>query len=121
MFTMSIIVIKEGIMVVVMNDLDYRVQDVAFEANVFNRYGTFNCIAQKNLEDPSYVYLHCDLLDGIALTTIILKVKSLHIEMHINTFWQKCMYVTMKNFGIGPKSKRGFEKGDMLIIKKYNP
>ncbi len=54
-------------MVVVMDELDYRVQDVAFKANVFNRYDTFDCIAHKILEDPSYVYLHCDLLDGIAL------------------------------------------------------
>jgi hypothetical protein len=50
-----------------MDELDYRVQDVAFKANVFNRYDTFDCIAHKILEDPSYVYLHCDLLDGIAL------------------------------------------------------
>jgi len=89
---MFIIVIKEGIMVVVIDDLDYRVQDVTFKANVFNRYGTFDCIAHKILEDPSYVYLHCGLLDEIVLTTIISKVKLLHIEMHMNTFWQNaCM------------------------------
>jgi hypothetical protein len=51
-------------------------------AKVLNKYGTFDQIANKNLEDPGYAYLHCDFLDTVALTTITLRVKSHHIEMH---------------------------------------
>jgi len=34
------------------------------------------------MEDPSYAYLHCDLLDKAALTIITLRMKSPYIEMH---------------------------------------
>jgi len=34
------------------------------------------------MEDLSYAYLHCDLLNRAALITIILKVKLPHIEMY---------------------------------------
>jgi len=33
---------KEGKLVVTMDDLDFRIRDVAFEAKVFNKYGTFD-------------------------------------------------------------------------------
>ncbi len=49
---------------------------------MFNRYGTFDQIANKNMEDLSYAYLHYDLLDKAALTTITLRVKSPYIKMH---------------------------------------
>jgi hypothetical protein len=65
-----------------MDDLDIRILDVAFEAKMFNRYGTFDQIANKSMEDRGYAYLHCDLLDKRTLTIITLRVKSLHIEMH---------------------------------------
>jgi hypothetical protein len=65
-----------------MDDLDFRIKDVAFETKVFNRYGTFDWIINRNMEDPCYAYLHCDLLDRVALTIITLKVKLPHIKMH---------------------------------------
>jgi hypothetical protein len=34
------------------------------------------------MEDLGYAYLHCDLLDMTTLSTIILRVKLPHIEMH---------------------------------------
>jgi hypothetical protein len=68
-------------MVVVVYDLDCGVWDVAFETKVFNKYGTFGCI-NKSSEGPSYVYLHCDLLDKATSTTITSKKKSSHIKMH---------------------------------------
>jgi hypothetical protein len=34
---------KEDRLVFVMDDLEFGIRDVAFEANVFNRYGTLNC------------------------------------------------------------------------------
>ncbi len=79
---MFIITIKEGKMLVIMNDLNCGVQDVAFEAKVFNRYGTYDCITNKSLKDLSYVYLHHGLLNKVIMITITLRVKSSHIEMH---------------------------------------
>jgi hypothetical protein len=79
---MVVVLVKEVILVIVVDDLDFGIKDVTFEANVFNRYGTLDRIANKNKEDPSYAYLHCDLLDRVVMTTITLKVKPPHIEMH---------------------------------------
>ncbi len=39
---MAIVLMKEGRLVVVMDDLDFEIKDVAFETKVFNRYGTFD-------------------------------------------------------------------------------
>jgi hypothetical protein len=79
---MVVVTMKKVILVVAVDDLDFRIKDVAFEAKVLNRYCTFDKIANRSMEDPSYAYLHCDLLDKATLTIITLKVKSLYIEMH---------------------------------------
>jgi hypothetical protein len=55
---------------------------VTFETKVLNKYRTFDQIANRSMEDPSYAYLHCDLLERATLTTITLRVKSPHIDMH---------------------------------------
>jgi hypothetical protein len=68
---MVVVPMKEVILVIVVDDLDFGIRDVAFEAKVFNRYGTFDQITNTNMEDPNYAYLHCDLLDKVALTIII--------------------------------------------------
>jgi hypothetical protein len=39
---MAIIPMKETRLVVVVNYLDFKIKDVAFEAKVFNRYGNFD-------------------------------------------------------------------------------
>jgi hypothetical protein len=78
---MVVVLVKEVRLIVAVDDLDFRIRDVTFQANVLNRYGTFDQIANKSMEDPSYAYLHCDLLDMATLTTITLKVTLLHIEM----------------------------------------
>jgi len=39
---MVIVLMKEAQLVVVANDLDFGVKDVAFEIKVFNRFGTFD-------------------------------------------------------------------------------
>jgi hypothetical protein len=64
-------------LVVVVDDLDFK--DVTFEVKVFNRYGTFDQIANMSMEYPSYAYLYGDLLDRVVLTIITLRVKSLYI------------------------------------------
>jgi hypothetical protein len=74
--------VKETRLIIAMDDLDFRIRDVAFEAKVFNRYDIFDWIANKSMEDPDYAYLHCALLDKATLTTIIVRVKSSYIEMH---------------------------------------
>jgi hypothetical protein len=66
----------------VVDDLDFEIRDVPFEAKVLNRYATFDQIANKSMEDPSYAYLHYDLLNRAALTTITLKVKLPYIKIH---------------------------------------
>jgi hypothetical protein len=39
---MGIVLVKEVQLVVAVNDLDFGVRNVAFEANMFNGYGTFD-------------------------------------------------------------------------------
>jgi hypothetical protein len=73
---------KEVQLVVVIDDLDFGIKDVVFEAKVLNRHDTFDRIANRSMKDPIYAYLHCDLLNMVALTTISFKVKSLHIDMY---------------------------------------
>jgi hypothetical protein len=74
--------VRKCILIIVVDDLDFRIRDVAFEAKVFNRFGTFDRIINRNMEYSGYEYLHCDLLDRVVLTIIILKMKLLHIDMH---------------------------------------
>jgi hypothetical protein len=78
---MVVVLVKEAILIIVVDDLDFGIKDVTFEAKVFNRYQTSDRITNNNMEDPNYAYLHCDLLNKVALTIITLKVKSPHIEM----------------------------------------
>jgi hypothetical protein len=65
-----------------MDDLDFKIKDVAFEAKVFNKYGTFDQITNGSMENLGYAYLYCDLLDWVALTTVTSRVKSHYIKMH---------------------------------------
>jgi len=63
---MVIILVKEVKLVVAMGDLDFKIKNVAFKVKVLNMYGTFDRIANKSMEDLSYPYSHCDLLDNDA-------------------------------------------------------
>jgi hypothetical protein len=73
---------EEAKLIVAMDDLDFEIRDVAFEVKVFNKYGTFDQITNRSMEDLGYAYFHYDLLNMATLTTIILRVKSLHIKMY---------------------------------------
>jgi hypothetical protein len=57
---MVVVPMKETKLIVVVDDLDFRIRDVTFEAKVLNRYGTFDQITNRGMEDPNYAYLHCD-------------------------------------------------------------
>ncbi len=113
--TMVVVTIKEAQLVFVMDNLNFRIRNVAFEANVFDRYGTFDWIANRSMEDSCYAYLDCDLLDNATLTIITIKVKSFQIKMNEHHM-QKCMFVKVNFLRIESKSKRGFEKDDMYVI-----
>jgi hypothetical protein len=112
---MVVISVKENRLIVATYGLDFRIRDVAFGAMVFDRYGTFDQIINRSMEDLGYAYLHCDLLDKTFLTKITVRVKSPHIEMH-EQHLQKCMFVKVNFLNIESKSKRGFEKGDMHVV-----
>ncbi len=60
-----------------MDDLNFGITYVAFEAKVFNKYGAFDQIT-----NPNYAYLHCDLFNRVTMTIITLKVKLSHIKTH---------------------------------------
>jgi hypothetical protein len=79
---MVVVLVKEVKLVVVVDDLDFGIKDVAFEAKVLNKYGTFDRIAHKSMEDLSYAHLHYDLLNRATLTIITLRTKLFHIDMH---------------------------------------
>jgi hypothetical protein len=72
------------------------------------------------MEYPSYAYLHCDLLDIITITTIALRVKSPHIEIH-EEHLQKNMFMIVENFNIESKLKRGFKKRGSTTIVSLIP
>jgi hypothetical protein len=46
---MVFVIVKEAKLVVAVNDLNFRIKDVAFEAKVLNRYGTFDQIANRSM------------------------------------------------------------------------
>jgi hypothetical protein len=39
---MVVVALKEAILIILVDDLDFGIADVAFEAKVFNRYRTFD-------------------------------------------------------------------------------
>jgi hypothetical protein len=106
---------KEARLVVEVDDLDFKIRDVTFEAKVFNRYGIFDHITNSRMENPGYAYLHYDLLDRATITTIILRVKSPYIKMH-EQHLQKGMFVRVEFFCIESMSKKGFKKVSMHVV-----
>ncbi len=65
---MVIVPLKEARVIFAVDDLDFGIKDVTFEAKVFNKYGTFDWIVNNNMENLGWAYLHYDLLDRSALT-----------------------------------------------------
>jgi hypothetical protein len=57
---MDVVPMKEARLIVAMDDLDFKIKNVAFEAKVLDRYCTFDQIENRNMDDPSYAYLHYD-------------------------------------------------------------
>jgi hypothetical protein len=44
---MDVVLMKEVRLVILVDDLDFEIKNVAFEAKVLNRYGTFDQFANK--------------------------------------------------------------------------
>ncbi len=65
-----------------MDDLDFKIRDVALEVKVFNRYVTFDQIANTSMENSSFAYFHFDLLDRVTLTIIVFMIKLAHIDVY---------------------------------------
>jgi hypothetical protein len=53
---MVIVLVKEVQLVVVINDLDFGVRDVAYEAKVLNRYATLDQITNISMENLGYAF-----------------------------------------------------------------
>jgi len=49
---MVVVPTKEGRLVITVHDLDFGTRGVTFEAKVLNRYGTFDQITNRGMEDP---------------------------------------------------------------------
>jgi len=79
---MVIILVKESKLVVAMDDLDFKIRDVAFKVKVLNMYGTIDRMINKNMENLRYPYSHWHLLDSgkppsfLMDSTMNLKVKT---------------------------------------------
>jgi len=59
---MVVVPMKKVQLIATMDDLDFGIKDVTFEAKVFNGYSTFDRIANRSMENLAYAYLHCNLL-----------------------------------------------------------
>jgi hypothetical protein len=53
---MVVVLVKETQLVVAIDDLDFGIKDVAFEAKALNRHGTFDRITNKSMEDSVYAF-----------------------------------------------------------------
>jgi hypothetical protein len=105
---------KETRLVVAVDDLDFGIKDLAFEAKVFNKYGTIDQIANMSMVDLDYTYLHYDLLDMVTLTTITLRMKSHHINMH-EQHLQKGMFVRVENLALSQNPKGVLRKISCML------
>ncbi len=54
--TMVVVLVKEAQLIVAMDDLDFGIRDVEFEAKVLNGYSTFDRIANRSVENPAYAF-----------------------------------------------------------------
>jgi hypothetical protein len=116
---MVVVPMKEVKLVVVVDILDFEIKDVAFEANVLNRYGIFDQIANRGIEDPSYTYLHCDLLDKATLIIIILRVKLPYIEMH-EQHLQKNMFVRVEIWPLSENLKEVLKRLTCMLSSQLS-
>lgn len=95
-------------LVVVMDELDSTIKDVAFECIVLNRYGKFEKVAP-------YLYLHANVIDLHGFTTITMTIGGVLINFHLDKF-VKGKHLRIKNFFM--RTHANFEKGDLNVSLK---
>jgi hypothetical protein len=66
----------------VMDDLDFKLKMFHFKQRCSVGMAHLIELWIRTWKIQTYAYLHCNLLNRAALTTITLRVKSLHIKMH---------------------------------------
>jgi hypothetical protein len=110
---------REARLIIVMDDFEFWIKNVAFEVKMFNKYGIFDQITNRNMKNLRYAYLHCDLLDKVALTTIALKLKLVHIKTH-EQHLQKNMFIKVKLFSIASKFKGVLKKVTCMLSLQLN-
>jgi hypothetical protein len=71
------------------------------------------------MEDLSYAYLHCDLLERVALTAFILRVKSLHVKTH-EQHLQKDRFVKVEILALNQSLKGVFKKVTCMLSLYLN-
>jgi hypothetical protein len=70
---------KTNCHVVVLDELDSTIRDMAFECIILNQYGNFEKLA-------SYSYSHADVTDLHGFTTIIVTIGGTLINFHLHKF-----------------------------------
>jgi hypothetical protein len=98
---------QERVLVFV-EELDQKIQDVAFEGKIITRYRTFNLIVEGAIKNPNYSYLYYGFLDrdGYTGVTMMIKNTSMNLIEKNQTCLQKRLYIKVENFGLRRKSKR---------------
>ncbi len=91
---------RANCLVVVMDELDSTIKDVAFECIVLNRYGNFEKFAP-------YLYLHVDVTYLHGFTTITMTIGGVLINFHLDKF-VKGKHLKIENFFM--RTHANFEK-----------
>jgi hypothetical protein len=89
--------------VVVIDDLDSIIKDVAFDCFVLNRYGNYDKIAPYN-------YMHANMTNIHGVCTITITIGGSFINFHKDKF-TKGNHLRIGNFTLQTRAK--FERGDL--------
>jgi hypothetical protein len=90
-------------LVVVIDDLDFRMKDIGFDCFVLNRYGNYDKIVPYN-------YLHADITNIHGVCTVTITIGGSFINFHKDKF-TKGSHFKIENFTLRIRAK--FERGDL--------
>jgi hypothetical protein len=94
---------RTNCLIVVIDDLESTIRDIAFHCFVLNRYGNFDKITPYN-------YLHADVIDIHSICIIIITIGGSLINFHKDKF-TKGNPLRIENFTFQTGEK--FERGDL--------
>jgi hypothetical protein len=95
-------------LVVVLDELDSTIKDVAFECIVLNRYGNFE-------KATPYSYLHADVTNLLGFIIITMTIGGVLTNFHFDKF-VKGKHLRIDKFLMQTHAK--FEKGDLNVSLK---